>query len=432
MRVSSTSSASCGEMWKTTSRCPASRREATPGSRRSPTTTSTPSRVVSRAGSRTSTRAATPRRRRAPSTSRPIRPVPPRTRIRGDARRRGSRRGSAVGSGAVVVAVVAPVSGWCWDTVVLLRSGRCVSTSTVTERAWPRLRRAAPSRTQARGAHGGATTGHRGPGPTRSRPTRSTTHEENPMTDPTRRRAPPPAARPARADPRRRGPERPDRHVRHAPRVPPRPRGVRVVGAGDAARRPRHLGGAGPPLGAVRRHPAPPPHAPRTPSTGRCCSPPSRPAAPRPTCAEVRAMREEHADIDPLVTAMRADGFADVVEHPCEEHRNALDIRIAGLREVLDEHLRHEETVVLPLVQRVMTTRGVPRGREGDREVVPGPRHARSSSAGRWTGCPRRPATQMFALAGAPYRVAVRAGASPLRPRSEARAFRYCDGTGTR
>ena len=65
-------------------------------------------------------------------------------------------------------------------------------------------------------------------------------------------------------------------------------------------------------------------------------------------------MGDEHADIDPLVGAC-ADGFAAVVEHPCEEHRNALDIRLTGLREVLDEHLRHEETVVLPLVQRVMT-----------------------------------------------------------------------------
>ena len=69
---------------------------------------------------------------------------------------------------------------------------------------------------------------------------------------------------------------------------------------------------------------------------------------------EVRAMSEEHADIDPLVTAI-GDGFAALVEHPCDEHRNALDIRLAGLREVLDEHLRHEETVVLPMVQRVMT-----------------------------------------------------------------------------
>src|SRR5699024_6303816 len=69
--------------------------------------------------------------------------------------------------------------------------------------------------------------------------------------------------------------------------------------------------------------------------------------------AEVRAMSDEHAEIDPLLRAW-ADGFSAVVEHPCEEHRNALDIRITGLREVLGEHLRHEETVVLPLVQRVM------------------------------------------------------------------------------
>ena len=103
-------------------------------------------------------------------------------------------------------------------------------------------------------------------------------------------------------------------------------------------------------------------------------------------------MCEEHADIDPLVTAC-GDGFAAVVEHPCEEHRNALDIRLTGLREVLDEHLRHEETVVLPLVQRVMTTRSTRRSRRrsGSRTRCA---TCRSSSAGRCTGCPRRPATR--------------------------------------
>jgi iron-sulfur cluster repair protein YtfE (RIC family) len=144
---------------------------------------------------------------------------------------------------------------------------------------------------------------------------------------------------------------------------------------------------------------------------------------------EVRAMSDEHADIDPLVRAC-AQGFADVVEHPCEEHRNALDIRITGLREVLDEHLRHEESVVLPLVQRVMTTReylGVEKeiGKSYPVRDIP-------FIVG-WAlhGLPVEARDQMFALAGAPYRV-VYALVRGRFARAEARAFRYCDGTGTR
>ena len=106
--------------------------------------------------------------------------------------------------------------------------------------------------------------------------------------------------------------------------------------------------------------------------------------------AEVHAMSEEHADIDPLVKAIR-DGFAALVEHPCEEHRNALDIRIAGLREVLDTHLRHEETVVFPLVQRVMTPEQYEAVEKAIGTSYP-VRGCRSSSGGPCTACPGTPA----------------------------------------
>ena len=141
--------------------------------------------------------------------------------------------------------------------------------------------------------------------------------------------------------------------------------------------------------------------------------------------AEVRAMSDEHADIDPLVTAV-GDGLRAVVEHPCEEHRNALDIRLAGLRVVLGEHLRHEEGVVLPLVQRVMTHeefRAVEAAITSSYPVreVPFvvcwvladlPEHARAA---------------MFTTAGAPYRL-LHALVRRRFERTEARAFRYGDG----
>jgi hypothetical protein len=44
-----------------------------------------------------------------------------------------------------------------------------------------------------------------------------------------------------------------------------------------------------------------------------------------------------------------------VVDHPCTDHRNALDVRLTALRAGLVDHLRHEEAEALPLVQRTMT-----------------------------------------------------------------------------
>ncbi|MFL6080192.1 MAG: hemerythrin domain-containing protein [Ornithinibacter sp.] len=141
--------------------------------------------------------------------------------------------------------------------------------------------------------------------------------------------------------------------------------------------------------------------------------------------AEVRAMSEEHEGIDPLVRAV-GEAFAALVDHPCEEHRNALDIRLAGLREVLGEHLRHEETVVLPLVQRVMTEdefAGVEAaiGRSYPVREVP-------FIVG-WAleGLPDDARAAMFALAGAPYQV-LHALVRRRFARAEARAFHYGDG----
>ena len=68
----------------------------------------------------------------------------------------------------------------------------------------------------------------------------------------------------------------------------------------------------------------------------------------------VAAMEDEHAAIDPALAACAA-GFAEVLAHPCESHRTALEVRIVSFRAVLDEHLAHEEGETLPLVQQVMT-----------------------------------------------------------------------------
>lgn len=66
-------------------------------------------------------------------------------------------------------------------------------------------------------------------------------------------------------------------------------------------------------------------------------------------------MEAEHDGIDPTLTGC-GEGFAAMVTHPCDDHRNALDVRVTAARELLARHLEHEETEALPYLQRAMTT----------------------------------------------------------------------------
>jgi iron-sulfur cluster repair protein YtfE (RIC family) len=65
-------------------------------------------------------------------------------------------------------------------------------------------------------------------------------------------------------------------------------------------------------------------------------------------------MEAEHDVIDPALGTVRT-AFEEMCAHPCADHRNALDIRIAAARESLDEHLAHEERQALPMLQRTLT-----------------------------------------------------------------------------
>ncbi len=44
-----------------------------------------------------------------------------------------------------------------------------------------------------------------------------------------------------------------------------------------------------------------------------------------------------------------------MVEHPCDDHRNALDVHVTATRAALLAHLAHEETEALPLLQRTLS-----------------------------------------------------------------------------
>ena len=65
-------------------------------------------------------------------------------------------------------------------------------------------------------------------------------------------------------------------------------------------------------------------------------------------------MEAEHETVDPAL-ARCTTAYAEMAAHPCEDHRNALEVRVTTVRELLAAHLQHEETGALPLVQRTMT-----------------------------------------------------------------------------
>jgi iron-sulfur cluster repair protein YtfE (RIC family) len=68
----------------------------------------------------------------------------------------------------------------------------------------------------------------------------------------------------------------------------------------------------------------------------------------------LEAMEAEHSLIDPALSKTRA-AFDAMRAHPCSDHRNALDVRLTALRQSLADHLCHEETGALPIVQRTMS-----------------------------------------------------------------------------
>lgn len=144
--------------------------------------------------------------------------------------------------------------------------------------------------------------------------------------------------------------------------------------------------------------------------------------------AEVTAMSDEHAEIDPALATL-TDAFRAMAEHPCDDHRHALEIRLAGLRELLGAHLQHEETVVLPLVQRVMTAdemAGV------EKEIQKGYRLRDTPFMVGWVTDGLSPAAleRFFAFSGGAFKLlyaVVRRGYA----RREQRAFRHADLLGT-
>ncbi|MBM6400600.1 hemerythrin domain-containing protein [Phycicoccus sonneratiae] len=140
--------------------------------------------------------------------------------------------------------------------------------------------------------------------------------------------------------------------------------------------------------------------------------------------AEVAAMADEHAGIDPELEACGA-AFAALRDHPCDAHRNALDVRVAGLQELLLEHLAHEEGVVLPMLQRVWTVEEFAAAEKGVQEYYP-LKEAPFLVGWALYGLPEEGRRRMVALAGPVYSV-IHALVRGRFARGERRTFRYAD-----
>ena len=70
--------------------------------------------------------------------------------------------------------------------------------------------------------------------------------------------------------------------------------------------------------------------------------------------ATLEAMEAEHSEIDPILEAC-AIGLQRLAEQPDEDARAALAVRLVAARERLAEHLKHEETEAIALIQALLT-----------------------------------------------------------------------------
>jgi hypothetical protein len=66
------------------------------------------------------------------------------------------------------------------------------------------------------------------------------------------------------------------------------------------------------------------------------------------------SMEADHELIDPALQSC-TDALAAMVAHPCTDHRNALDIEVTEVRELLVNHLAREEREAIPLIQQLMS-----------------------------------------------------------------------------
>lgn len=68
----------------------------------------------------------------------------------------------------------------------------------------------------------------------------------------------------------------------------------------------------------------------------------------------LKAMEDEHDEIDPLLTSC-AEGFRRLARHDDEDACSALVVRLMATHERLGQHLAHEETEAIEMIQSELT-----------------------------------------------------------------------------
>ncbi len=135
-------------------------------------------------------------------------------------------------------------------------------------------------------------------------------------------------------------------------------------------------------------------------------------------------MAAEHAGIDPALAACTA-AFGSMQDQPAEGQRSVLLERLSALDENLDQHLTHEETEALPLVQRVMTDEEFARVEDAISRSYPA-RMIPFLVPWSTYGLPPDVASTFMSSAGRAF-VVLRALTAPWFARGERRTFAYAD-----
>jgi hemerythrin-like domain-containing protein len=136
----------------------------------------------------------------------------------------------------------------------------------------------------------------------------------------------------------------------------------------------------------------------------------------------LRAMAAEHDLVDPALEAC-GRGFAAMAERPSDDQRNALDVRVTAARSALLDHLRHEETVALPLLQRTLTAEDFAATEAAAQRAYP-PRILAFLVPWVADGLPPDVVARVLGEAGLAYRVLLRL-CRPRYARAERRAFAH-------
>jgi hypothetical protein len=138
--------------------------------------------------------------------------------------------------------------------------------------------------------------------------------------------------------------------------------------------------------------------------------------------AVLDSMDADHEQIDPAL-ACASGAFAAMAEHPCSDHRNALDVVVTEVRELLVTHLAREEREAIPLIQELMT----PAEWDASEKAIAqeyGLRVVPFVVPWVFKGLPADKAAEVMPLLELPHRVLLRL-LTPRFLRREAVAFRY-------